>query len=99
MRDQVIEIVVSHDWNKETCRRVGQLGKGTVSSDICSLRVDPANARCLAFAKERVPVVLEKEQAEFLVQILMTCSVADVLGIGYSIDGKQIHIQWNELKR
>jgi hypothetical protein len=100
MRDQIIETVVHDNWNnKETCRRVAELGKGTVSSDMCSLRVDPANTRCIAFAKKRVPVVLEKEQAEFLVEILMTCPIADVLGIGYSIDGRQIHIQWNELNR
>ena len=97
MRDEVIQFVIDGDWSSHTCRRVIGLGRGTVSGEECAVKVVSANAKCLDLAKTTLPVVTNEEQTEFLVEILMTCPVAHVLGIGYIIDGKQIHIQWNEL--
>jgi hypothetical protein len=97
MRDQVIQIVVEGDWGSHTCQRVEELGKHTVSRSECIQRVPAANARCTEFARIKVPEVTDEDQADFLVDILMTCPVADVLGIGYIIDSRRIYIQWGEL--
>jgi len=97
MGDDVAGAVNYGDWSAHTCRRVEELGKGTVSPDECIARVDAANTRCMELAKARVPVVANDEQGEFFVMILMSCPVADVLGIGYVIKDGKIYIQWSEL--
>lgn len=51
----------------------------------------------MELAKARVPVVANDEQGEFFVMILMSCPVADLLGIGYVIKDGKIYIQWSEL--
>ena len=99
MRDQVIQSVTDSDWSDQTCHRVGGLGRGSVSPAECRKRVGPANIQCVELAKSKVPVVLGKDQAEFLVRILMSCPIAKVLNIGYLFEGTKIHIQWSELSR
>lgn len=99
MRDEVIKVVTGNNWDAHTCRRVASLGEGKVSAEECQSKVGPANERCLALAKDKVPTVTNEEQTGFLVEILMTCPVADVLGVGYVVDGKKIHIQWSERDR
>lgn len=99
MTDDVIKMVAESDWSSQTCQRVEGLGKSTVSPAQCTQRVAAANTRCTELARAKLPEVTDGDQAKFLVEILMTCPVADVLGIGYIIDGRKIHIQWGELGR
>jgi hypothetical protein len=99
MRDQVITIVTDSDWNDHTCRRVDGLGKNTVSPSECRERLNSANSQCIELAKSKVPIVLDEDQAKFLVDILMSCPIAKVLDIGYEFEGTKIHIQWSELNR
>jgi len=99
MRDEVIQMVTDKDWSNDTCRRVIELGKGKVSLDECLSKVESANTRCLKFAKSTVPTVTSEDQGKFLVGILMTCPMADVLDIGYIVKGGKIHIQWSELDK
>ena len=99
MRDEVIEMVTDNNWSGETCRRVQELGKNMVSGAQCLQRVDLANSRCLELARTEVPVILEEEQAKLLVGILMTCPMAQVLNIGYKINGGKIHVQWSAIGR
>jgi len=98
-RDDIIRMVAANNWNAYTCRRVEGLGKATVSPAECAARVEPANAECIEIAKAKLPQVSTEDEAGFLVEILMTCPVAKVLDIGYIIDGRKIHIQWNEIGR
>ena len=99
MREQVIQIVTDGNWQSHTCRRVQELGKQSVSLEECNSRVDAANAQCLELARLRVPTVANADDATYLVEILMTCPIARVLGIGYVIDKRKIYIQWSELGR
>ena len=97
VRDQIIEAISDSERDEHTCRRVRELGKGTVSDEECIERLKIANAECLKIAKENVPRVQVKHESKFLVEILMGCPVAKVLDIGLHIVDGKVHIQWEEI--
>lgn len=78
--------------NTFTCINVVKLGKGSVSKAQCEKQLKAANEKCAKLAQKNVISFSKEEDAHNLMQILITCPVAHMLGHEYQIkDGKAIY--------
>ena len=97
LRDELLAGFSIDEVNNHTCRRVGELGRDTVTEQECRARVEEANRYCRALAPEYIPDTPSQEDIQTLGAIAMICPIARVLKISFRIEDGRAFVGWNEL--
>jgi len=90
--NQIINDIYKSDFtNQYTCDSVVLYSKGKITEKVCQDKLNQTNEHCASLAKTSVVALSTQEHAKDLVQILVTCPVAKMLGYPYEIiNGKAV---------
>ena len=98
--DPIMNEIIHNIYNSEvangyTCDSVVLYSEGKITKQNCEAQLEKTNAQCASMAKSSLSALLTESDAKNLVQILVTCPVAKMLGHPYEIKDGRAHMPEN----
>ena len=80
-RDYLLKNVIDMmQVNAHTCKRVQSMSKGVISDEQCKAKLVDVNKECMRLILKYVPSKPSGDETRGMVNILMTCPIAKIMG-------------------